>query len=109
MPTRIQRIGLVLILLAPMTVWSCEPILPLAQLLGGSTALGPLMWEQSVAWLSAAIAVKSISFACFEKRIPWQRALFFMLLANLLSTIPGMLVAMFTAASGSVILALPVI
>src|ERR1044071_10113938 len=81
------------LLLLPLTCWSCEPIVPLAQLLGGSSAAGPLMWEQSLGWLAAAVAVKSIAFAFFEKRISWRRALGFMLLANILSTIPGVLLA----------------
>ena len=103
----IQWATLLLLLLSPATTWSCEPILPLAQLLGGSSALGPLIWQQSLIWLAAAVALKCGAFAFFERRITWQRALVAMLLANVLSTIPGILVAALTSSMSGIIFAIP--
>ena len=90
---------------------ACEPILPLAQLLAGSTALGPVLLTRSLLWLLAAIAIKCLAFTCFEKRLSWGKAAWFMFVANIVSTIPGALIAVITASGplGGVLLALPII
>jgi hypothetical protein len=101
--------AVLVLFLVPVAGWSCEPILPLAQLLGGSSAIGPLMWQQSLGWLAAAVAVKSIAFAFFEKRISWGRALGLMLIANILSTIPGVLLAGLAGSINLGLLAIPLV
>jgi len=60
---------------------ACEPILPLAQLLAGSSALGPVLLTRSLVWLLAAIAIKCLAFTCFEKRLSWGKAAWFMFVA----------------------------
>jgi hypothetical protein len=98
-------------LLSPSTGWSCEPVLPLFQLLTSSSILGPGILTQSLFWLLVAIALKSAVFVWFEKRLSWRQAAGFMLLANVFSTIPGMLLAAFTASgTGSgILIGLPVV
>src|SRR5260221_6885093 len=81
MRMRIQLLVL-LSVIVPISAWSCEPILPLAQLLSGSSAIGALMWRQSLLWLVAAVAVKSVAFAFFERKFLWWEALYLMFLAN---------------------------
>jgi len=61
----------------------------------------------SVIWLAIAVAVKSVSFAFLEPRLSRSKALSFMLAANILSTIPGLLAAVFAGAS--TLFAIPVI
>jgi ABC-type multidrug transport system fused ATPase/permease subunit len=91
----------------PMAVNACEPIIPLTQLIGGSGLAGPLLLTQSVAWLLIAVTIKSVAFVFLERRLPWPKAICFMLVGNVLSTIPGLFAALF---AGSVtLLALPII
>src|SRR5689334_8690233 len=106
MKLRLKGFLLGALILLPVSGWCCEPILPLTQLLGGSNALGPLMWEQSLLWLAAAVAVKSVAFAVFEKRMRWHHALGIMLLANLLSTVPGLLLAVLAGSMSASLLAI---
>ncbi len=100
-----------LVLVLPVTGSACEPILPLAQLLSSASAAGPVVFTQSLFWLLMAIGIKSIAFSCFEKRLFWGRAVFFMLVANIVSTIPGGLIAVSAASSpiGGLFFALPVV
>jgi hypothetical protein len=98
-----------MLLAAPLTSWGCEPIVPLVQLLSGSSVVGALLFSQSIFWLAAAVAVKSGAFALFERRLPWRKAVLFMLLANVVSTIPGVLVAMFAGSMSGVYLAMPLV
>jgi len=86
---------------------ACEPILPLAQLVGGATAAGPLFFLNSLSWLGIAVAIKCASFAFLEPRLSRPKAVSFMLIANVLSTIPGLLIASFAGALP--LLALPLI
>jgi hypothetical protein len=91
----------------PTTTRACEPILPLTQLIAGSTLTGPLLLELSLLWLAIAVAIKCATFTFLERRLPWSRALLFMLLANVFSTIPGLLTA---ALAGAVsLIALPIV
>lgn len=91
-----QRSKWLLVLLAlsiPLTGYACEPILPLAQLLSGCTLASPVMLTQSLVCLAAAVAIKCAAFAYFERRLSWQQAAGYLMLANVLSTIPGVVVA----------------
>jgi hypothetical protein len=81
----------------PCVGWCCEPIIPLAHLLAGATLAGPAMLTKSLLWLSVAVAVKSVSFVFFERRISWSRAILFMILANVVSTIPGVMIAILSS------------
>jgi hypothetical protein len=86
----------------------CEPILPLVQLLAGATLAGPALITKSLLCLFAAIAIKCGAFAVLERRLPFARAVLFMLIANVVSTVPGFLIAAFSG-SGTVLLAIPLI
>ena len=93
------RIGLVLLVWGlPVMGQACEPIVPLVQLLSGPTLAGPALVTKSLLWLGVAVTIKCGAFAFLERRIPWRRAVLFMLLANVLSTIPGVLIAVFAGA-----------
>src|SRR6185369_6800428 len=49
------------------------------------------------------------AFVYLDRRLPWRKAVLFMLLANVLSTIPGGLVAAFAGSMGGSFLALPLV
>src|SRR5690349_19762148 len=83
-------------LLNPSYGWSCEPVVPLVRLLSGSTLVGPAFFTESLFWLVTAVAIKCGTFMFFEKRLPWRHAALFMMLANVVSTIPGVLLAALT-------------
>jgi len=93
----------------PLTSRSCEPIVPLYQLLSASSLAGPALVTHSLLWLFAAVAIKSGVFVWLERRLSWRRAVLYMLLANVVSTIPGVLVAAFTASLGGIIFAIPLV
>src|ERR1041385_4325326 len=91
----------------PAVADACEPILPLAQLIGGSGVAGTVLITRSVTWLIVAVAIKTAAFVFLERRLPWPKAICFILIANVLSTIPGFITASFAAALA--FLALPLI
>lgn len=93
--------------ISPIAVDACEPIIPLTHLMSGSNAVGPALIMKSAIWLAVAVLLKSTAFILFERRLPWSTAFLFMLIANILSTIPGLLTSLF---AGSIALvALPII
>lgn len=91
----------------PTAANACEPIIPLSQLIGGSGLAGTLLLTQSVVWLLIAVAIKSVAFVFLERRLPWRKAVCFMFIGNVLSTIPGLLAATFAGAL--TLLAIPII
>jgi hypothetical protein len=74
--------------------------------MGGSNVAGAALLTRSLVWLLVAVVIKGVSFACLERRLSWPKAVCFMLTANVLSTIPGLLTA--TLAGSVVLLALPI-
>lgn len=93
----------------PVTGHCCEPIVPLFHLLSGASLAGPAMLTGSLWWLAAAVAIKCAAFVFFEKRLNRPRAAGFMLVANAVSTIPGVLLAAFTSSIGGFFFALPMV
>ena len=93
----------------PLRGWSCEPIIPLYQLLSGSSLVGPALLIHSFAWLVTAVSIKCGAFVFLERRLPWRAAVLYMLAANIVSTIPGALIGVFTASLGGVIIAAPIV
>src|SRR4051794_24165992 len=96
-----RRTWMVLLLFCvlPISACCCEPIVPLVHLLSGATLAGPALITQSALWFVAAVSIKCCAFAFLERRLNWRQAVIFMLLANVLSTMPGVFIA---AAAGSV-------
>lgn len=93
----------------PVSCWSCEPIIPLSQLLMGSSVAGIGFWAQTLVWLSVAVVIKCVLFAFFERRLTWPRATFAMFIANIVSTIPAALIAVFAGALTGIFLAVPLV
>jgi len=93
----------------PVNGWSCEPIIPLYQLLNGSSLVGPALVMHSLSWLLAAVSIKCGAFVFLERRLPWRTAVLYMLFANIVSTIPGALIGAFTASLSGVIFAVPLV
>jgi len=111
MSPRLVCVILLATMLGTSTGRCCEPVLPLLQLLTGSSVLGPGILTQSLFWLFVAIALKSGAFVWFEKRLSWRQAAGLMLIANVVSTIPGILLAVFSASGTGfgILIALPVV
>jgi hypothetical protein len=85
-------------------VIACAPILPLVRIFGG-----PNLLMQSVAWLVAAVALKSLAFAAFERRLPRWRAALYMLWGNFISTLVGFLLGLGVASPLSIPFVLPAV
>jgi len=54
-------------------------------------------------------AIKYGAFVLLERRLPWRTAILYMLVANIMSIIPGALIGGFTASLSGVILAVPLV
>ena len=67
---------------------ACEPILPFIKVVGGPATL-----LNSGLLLLAAIAIKSILFSLFQKRLSFLHAAFLMLAGNIFTTFIGVLAA----------------
>lgn len=91
----------------PIAAPACEPIIPLTDLMSGATLAGPVLFLHSLVWLCVAVLIKTGSFVLLERRLPPNKAMSLMLAANVLSTIPGLLTAIFAGALS--LLALPVV
>lgn len=90
MLNRIIFLSTVLVLL-PSMVWACEPIVPLAMLYSG-TSFWSVIATTSALGLLLAIALKSMVFK-WKSGFKTSDAVIFMFLANLYSTLPGILLA----------------
>jgi hypothetical protein len=64
--------------------FACEPAVPLGQL-----ALFPGAIAKSLYLLAATVLLKAFAFAFLEKTLVWWKAIIFILLANIFSTIVG--------------------
>jgi hypothetical protein len=89
---------------------ACEPILPLAAIFGG-----PGVFRQfagigmALGWLGGAVAIKCIGFIWFERQLrPWE-AVRHMALANVFSSLIGLLVAVAAANPPILFLGLPLV
>lgn len=76
-----------------MGVNGCEPIVPMFQLLAGSSMAGAPLLTYSALWLAVAVILKSAVFAYLEPRIPRKQAAGWMFTGNIISTIPGVFTA----------------
>lgn len=109
MNLRVQWLVFLLACAIPITSSACEPIIPLTQLLSGASAAGSLLIGKSLLLLAAAVTLKSCSFAWLERRFTWRKAVWFMLLANVVSTIPGVLIATLAGSIAAWFLSLPIV
>jgi hypothetical protein len=75
---------------------ACEPVVPFMQVTVPTIAL-----SGSMLVLAAAVALKSVLFAFFERRLPRVRAAWRMFLGNILTSFVGLLVAVMIASAPS--------
>ena len=78
-------------------ILACEPVVPFMQVMVPTLAL-----SGSILVLVAAVVLKSVLFAFFERRLPRLRAAWRMLLGNVLTSFVGLLVAVMIASSPAV-------
>ncbi len=78
-------------LLWPAKAAACTPIVPLVILFGG-----PYLVLASISWLLLAVLFKCFAYAFLEKGRPRLQSAWRMFVANLVSTIAGLLVADFS-------------
>jgi hypothetical protein len=77
------------VLLATKICYACEPILPLAQVVGGPGYLLFSFWA-----LISAVVLKSILFSQLQDNLPKVQAAWYMIVGNALSTLIGIAVMM---------------
>ena len=76
---------------------ACEPVVPFMQVMVPALAL-----TGSIFVLAAAVIVKSVLFAVFERRLPRLRAAWRMFLGNVLTSFVGLLVAVMIASDAGI-------
>ena len=74
---------------------ACEPVVPFMQVMVPASLSG------SILVLAMAVAVKSVLFAIFERRLPRLHAAWRMFLGNVLTSFVGLLVAVMIASAPS--------
>jgi hypothetical protein len=92
------------ILLLAVPAGACEPILPFMKVVTGPAALAG-----SLAALAGAVALKTVAFACLQKKIGFFRGLLFMFLGNILTTLVGLIVAAMLGNGAFLFLGAPVV
>jgi hypothetical protein len=81
----------------------------MVQLLSGSSLAGPALLKESLPWLLVAVAIKCGALALLQKKLSWRKSVGYMFIANVVSTIPGVLVGALTASLGGFLFALPLV
>jgi hypothetical protein len=82
---------------------ACEPILPLFKALAGANFV-----SSSLLGLAAAVLIKCVAFACYEKSLSWPKAFCFMLAGNIVTSLIGIVIAGFAAAP-ALLISLPLL
>jgi hypothetical protein len=93
---RFQLLVLLLIAFTAKPTLACEPVVPFMQVMVPTIALSGSMLA-----LAAAVVLKSVLFAFFERRLPRVRAAWRMFLGNILTSFVGLLVAVMIASAPS--------
>jgi hypothetical protein len=93
---RFQLLVLLLIAFTAKPTLACEPVVPFMQVMVPTIAL-----SGSMLVLAAAVVLKSVLFAFFERRLPRVRAAWRMFLGNILTSFVGLLVAVMIASAPS--------
>jgi hypothetical protein len=91
-------LSILIVLAFPQTVFACEPLVPMVILFGAP-----------VFSLFGIIFVKMVVFAVLEKSIPWYQALFFMFLANIFSSIIGLVLGLGASSPMGFVVFLPLV
>jgi hypothetical protein len=79
---------IMLFALISLPVRACEPIVPLIMLFGG-----PSLFARTLFWMGGAVAIKCAAFALLERDLRRNEAIRFMIVANVVSTSIGILLA----------------
>jgi len=103
-PTRYLGAVTLFMLISPSSSFGCEPIVPLVQLFGP-----PLLLTKSLLFLGLAVLLKLIAFVYFERSISWYKAVSFMLIANILSSVIGVLAAWPVATPAAFLIGIPLV
>jgi hypothetical protein len=93
---RFQLLVLLLIAFTAKPTLACEPVVPFMQVMVPTIAL-----SGSMLVLAAAVVLKSVLFAFFERRLPRVLAAWRMFLGNVLTSFVGLLVAVMIASAPS--------
>jgi len=92
------------LLSAPVSALACEPIVPLIKAIGVTRVL-----TVSFVVLGLVVALKSAAFARFQNKLSFQKALLWMLAANVFTSIIGVMVPAMVESGGAVFIAAPVV
>lgn len=93
--------------LTPATCFACEPIVPMAMLYSGTTLFGAIALKSGIGLL-LAILIKCLVFY-WKSDFKNIRAIGYMILGNVYSTIPGILLGMTFSVPIFILLAYPVL
>ncbi|HAM72374.1 MAG TPA: hypothetical protein DCM86_12090, partial [Verrucomicrobiales bacterium] len=80
------------LLACPSSAFACTPVPPLFYALSGVPIIAGESIVSMLAALAVAVAIKSTAFCRLESRVPRRQAALWMVLANVLSTVPGLFI-----------------
>jgi hypothetical protein len=104
----LKSISAVLLLgIAPTGCFACEPIVPMAMLYSGTTLFGAIALKSGIGLL-LAVLVKCLVFY-WKSDFKNVRAISYMILANVYSTIPGILLGITFSVPMLILLAYPIL
>ena len=89
---------------APVPALACEPIVPFIKAVGG-----PGVLTGAFAVLGAVVLLKAAAFARFQKTLSFSTALSWMLAANVLTSIVGVMTAAMIGSGGALLLGVPLV
>jgi len=94
------------------TATACEPVLPLAMLFAGPgfTFASELSgMGMAFGFLAGAVAIKCVAFVFLERQLKWPESVGYMILANVLSSLIGLLMAVVAATPPIMFVGLPLV
>ena len=80
------------LLALPSLAVACTPVVPLFYALSGAPLVGGESLLGMLAGLAVAVAIKTTAFARLESRITRRKAGLWMVIANVISTVPGLII-----------------
>ena len=92
------------LLAAPLSAGACEPIVPFVKAVGGP---GFLAWAFVI--LGVVVLLKSATFARFQQKITFTKALLWMLAANVVTSIIGVIVPAMIDSGAAMFIGIPLV
>jgi hypothetical protein len=99
-----STLALLVLLAAPLSASACEPIVPFVKAVGG-----PGFLTVAFVILGVVVLLKSATFARFQQKLTFTRALLWMLVANVVTSIVGVVVTAMIDSGAAMFIGIPLV